>query len=210
MSAMCWQTQLRQTLERFRKADQPPRIAIVGVGHELRGDDAIGIKLAHALHEQMGTNEHILVVEAGSAPENCCGLLRRFKPEMVLVIDAAQMNEAPGSVRWLDWQDITDMAVSTHSTSLRFFADYLTSELDCHTALLGIQPASMAFDNPLTPILEQTLQEVSAFLAELLQKRNRSENASTKLTERLLTEVHIQGGAWEWMALHNDKEASSI
>ena len=40
-------------------------------------------------------------MEAGPAPENFTGPLRRFRPDLVLLVDAAQMDAEPGTIGWL-------------------------------------------------------------------------------------------------------------
>ena len=141
MSKKSWQETLQAALKRVKKSDRSPRVAIVGIGHELCGDDAAGLHLACTLQTLAADNERLLVIEAGPAPENFCGTLRRFYPDLVVLADAAQMGMQPGTVRWLPWQETTGLSASTHTLPLHILAQYLTAELGCEVALLGIQPA---------------------------------------------------------------------
>jgi hydrogenase 3 maturation protease len=112
-------------------------LAIVGVGHELRGDDAAGIAIVQAL--QSSVNAQSLIINAGTVPENVTGALRGFAPDLVLIIDAVQMNEMPGTIRLLDIRDTENCSVTTHTLSFHMFAFYLETELNCMVKLLGIQ-----------------------------------------------------------------------
>jgi Ni,Fe-hydrogenase maturation factor len=47
-------------------------------------------------------------------------------------------------------------------------ASYLTADLDCEVALIGIQPAENAFDTPLSPLVQQAIDELARALAEML------------------------------------------
>ena len=47
-----------------------PRVAVVGVGQRLRGDDGAGPAVAQRLAPL--ADAALLVVDAGHAPENCC------------------------------------------------------------------------------------------------------------------------------------------
>ena len=38
-----WQKNLQADLKRLQKPDRPPRLAVLGIGHELYGDDAIAV-----------------------------------------------------------------------------------------------------------------------------------------------------------------------
>ena len=80
------------------------------------------------------------MIEAGPAPENHSYQLRRFQPDLVILIDAAQMNLAPGEIRLIDLNAIDGFGASTHTTPLALFAHYLRGELGCEILLIGIQP----------------------------------------------------------------------
>jgi hydrogenase 3 maturation protease len=168
-TALSWQKTLRRTLEHLKKAEQPARVAVVGIGHELHGDDAVGVALARMLKMRVPERESLLVIEAGPMPENSSGTLRRFGPDLVLLIDAAQMDVEPGTVRWLAWQPVTGNIVSTHTLPLTLFARYLTAELGCEVALIGIQPADLAFGAALSPTVREAAEATAEILADVLQ-----------------------------------------
>jgi hydrogenase 3 maturation protease len=140
---------------------------VVGIGHELRGDDAAGVLVARALQSLAPPHGPLLIVDAGSAPENCTGALRRFRPDLVLLIDAAEFGAAPGTARWLEWRAAEGCGVSTHTLPVALVADYLTVELGCVVELLGIQPARTWFDTPLSDQVALTIDDVARTLAEV-------------------------------------------
>ena len=114
------------------------------MGNVQRSDDAAGCLVARGLQDPQAGSlpEDVLVIEAGPAPENSTSELRRFAPQFVLLVDAADMQEAPGTIRWIETEAISGMSASTHSLPLSMLADYLRLELGCQVAVLGIQPAS--------------------------------------------------------------------
>jgi hydrogenase 3 maturation protease len=114
----------------------------MGIGSDLRGDDAAGSLIARALLQRTPVTDAspLLTVEGGPAPENHTGKLRTFKPEVVLLIDAADMGEPSGTIRWIALDAIDGMSVSTHSMPLSILAHYITLEFGCNVAVLGIQP----------------------------------------------------------------------
>ncbi len=69
-------SQERET-SRGTVAPSRPRLAIVGVGRAGDGDDGAGPALCAALERLASPAEDRLVVDAGTAPENATGLLRR-------------------------------------------------------------------------------------------------------------------------------------
>jgi hydrogenase 3 maturation protease len=140
-------------------------MAVVGIGHELCGDDAVGVRLAGLLKTLTGGNEALLALEAGPAPENFTGTLRRFAPDMTLLVDAALMGSDPGTVRWLDWREASGMSASTHTLPLNMLAAYLKEELGCEVALLGIQPDQTFDEAPLTSRVREAAETVARELA---------------------------------------------
>jgi hydrogenase 3 maturation protease len=168
MSNRTWQENLLIHLSRLRKPGLRPRVAILGVGHDLCGDDAVGVRLAESLSRSLGNAEDVLIVEAGSAPENFTGLLRRFRPDLVLVVDAAQMQAEPGTVRWLEWENVEQLGASTHSLPLPILVRFLSVELGCQVALIGIQPEQTFREDWISPPVRKAAREVSRSLAAVL------------------------------------------
>jgi hydrogenase 3 maturation protease len=162
MSKPCWQNCLTKKLRSLSQPDRSTRVAIVGIGNELRGDDAAGAMVARALQSTAGADHDppLLIIDAGAAPENFTGPLRRFDPDLVLLIDAAQMNEAPGSIRWIDWRDTSGLSASTHTLPPYLLAQYLISELDCDVAMIGIQAADTSIGAPLSPPVQSAVDEI--------------------------------------------------
>ena len=145
MSQLSWQAALTQTLATLHRG-RPPRVAVLGIGHELRGDDAAGLLVARGL--QAVADERLMVVEAGHAPENHTGRIRRHRPDLILLIDAAQLNEPPGTIRWLPAEATSGLSASTHTLPPYMLTRFLQAELGCELALLGVQPAGNTLGAP--------------------------------------------------------------
>ncbi|MDX1665089.1 MAG: hydrogenase maturation protease [Candidatus Promineifilaceae bacterium] len=148
----------------------PLRTAIVGVGHELRGDDAAGVLVARAVAARAGAHEHVLILEGRAAPENSTGALRRFRPDRVLVVDAVEMGASPGTVRCIDCSAAEGLSASTHTLPLDVFLRYLRAELDCDVTLIGIQPEQTWLDASVSPAVERAIEEALLVVLELLQE----------------------------------------
>jgi hydrogenase 3 maturation protease len=167
MSKEPWQEKLQSIL---KPESQEPRakIAIVGIGNTLQGDDAAGVETAHDLSLLIDDCEYLIVVNAGSAPENLTGLLRRFDPDWVLLIDAAEMGEEPGTLRWLDWSETNGISASSHTLPLSVLSRYLVEELKCEVALLGIQPQALSFGGPLSGPVQHAVDRLVTEICALL------------------------------------------
>jgi len=78
------------------------------------------------------------------------------------------MGAESGAVRWLALEEIDGISSSTHTLPPSVLAAYLGSEMGCEVALLGIQPANLGFDDPLSKEVEHSIQGVIVELAEIL------------------------------------------
>jgi hydrogenase 3 maturation protease len=170
---LIWERILKGQLARRRsETGRVPRIAVLGVGNPMRSDDAAGVLLARALSERDCARniDRTLILEAGQAPENRTGELRRFGPDVVIIIDAADMKEAPGTIRWIPEDSIDGMSASTHSLPLSLLARYLKLELNCVITILGIQLISNELGERVSPEILQAVEEVVAVLDELIRR----------------------------------------
>jgi hydrogenase 3 maturation protease len=163
-----WQECLQAELQRLHRSDRPVRVALMGIGHELCGDDAVGVRIAGMLRARQPAEEHLLAIEAGPAPENFTSVLRRFQPDLVLLIDSALMGDEPGAVRWLDPGQTEGFSASTHTLPLHILISYLTLELGCSIGMLGIQPEQTFADAPLTPRVQAAAEQVVAGIVDRL------------------------------------------
>ncbi len=144
------------------------RVAVVGIGNELNGDDAAGVLVARKLLEKIGKRETVegsrfpafLAIEAGPAPEAFTGPLRRFRPDLVILVDAAELGLPPGAVQWLDWTAAEGMSASTHTLPPSLFAQYLVRELGCQVVLAGIQPKHLEFEREVSRAVKKAASRV--------------------------------------------------
>jgi hydrogenase 3 maturation protease len=141
---------------------------VVGVGNELNGDDAAGMSVVRALHARGFSRPYVLVLEGATAPENLTGAIRRFAPQVVLFIDAAQMGERVGSVRFLDADQAMGVGISTHTLGLEMMAGYLSAEVGCQCWVLAIQAGDTMVDTPLCPAVATAVDQVCAGIMDLI------------------------------------------
>jgi hydrogenase 3 maturation protease len=178
MSKRCWQQQVHSWIRGHQGDGHSPRLAVVGIGHELRGDDAAGVCAARALVDLIGTSPRCISIPAGCAPENCTGQLREFGPEAVLFLDAADMEEMPGTIRWLPPDAADGVSASTHSLPLGVLAGYLAAEIGCDVGLLGIQPECIEMDSPLSPSVRIAVRDICSTLVRALSGEGTSDTGA--------------------------------
>ncbi len=154
----------------LRIGNASARVAVLGIGNDLAGDDAVGVRIARELARRVGPRPDCLILDAGTAPENFTGPLRRFRPDLVLLVDAAHLSAEPGTVAWIDWQETDGLGGSTHTLPPSVLARFLVQELSCRLALLVVQPAQLQFGAPLSPEVAAAATSVVEALAGALAR----------------------------------------
>jgi hydrogenase 3 maturation protease len=142
---MQWKRQLQQFLKQANHDDSPPRMAIVGVGQELQGDDGAGVAVVRRLAGLVQPDESLCLIEAGHAPENVLGSIIRFHPSHILFVDAIRADTPPGTIHWLPAGEADSVGGSTHTLSLAMLGNYLRLETGATVYVIGIEPTIIAF-----------------------------------------------------------------
>jgi hydrogenase 3 maturation protease len=133
---------------------------LLGIGNPRHGDDALGPVFARAFRHPDWRG-----INAATVPENYTGLIRRLRPNLLVLLDAADMGLPPGSLRHLDPDAIQSGDFGTHAGSIGQLANFLS---DCagSIAILGIQPASTTLGARLSPPVRAALQALGRALAQ--------------------------------------------
>lgn len=134
-----WREDLRQAIGGAAK------VAVLGAGSILCGDDAAGMLVAQNLRQLAADNPRILALEGSTAPENFTGVIRAFHPELLILVDAAYIEGEPGAIELLSPEQQAGLSFSTHMLPFGLLLDFMCSELDCHTAVIGIKPEQVEF-----------------------------------------------------------------
>ncbi len=141
------------------------RIAILGIGNDLRTDDGLGPYVINSLKTN---HQDILIENVGSVPEGFARPLAEFGAERIIMIDAADMRKPPGHVELVTKNRIGGIALSTHSMPLSMLMYYLEQQTKGVTILLGVQPASILFGEGLTPEIQKVAKKIISTLDSLL------------------------------------------
>lgn len=139
------------------------RTVLLGVGSELRSDDAAGIRVAERV-EALGL-PGLRALAGGPSPENLTGQIRELSPSRLIIVDAADMGLPPGTIRLLNPDEIEGMSFSTHTLPLSVVADYLRKETGCSLLIMGIQPRSLEFDGAMSPEIAAAVEEAVQAIA---------------------------------------------
>ncbi len=144
------------------------KYAAMGVGSELRNDDAAGMIFASEL-ESLIQSDNLLVIGGGSAPENFTGVIKDFKPDILFIVDAAFMGHETGEISLLDSKHIEGISFSTHMLPLPLMLDYLKTEAGCETVIIGIQPENTGQGLEVCEKVETAAKELAKVFASLIK-----------------------------------------
>lgn len=142
------------------------RVAVMGIGQELCGDDAAGIIAVRMLQQLLQSSDQWFVIDAGSCPENYTGMLRRIRPDKLILIDAAHLTTEPGSIHVLDWRTSSGISASTHTLPLKLLCSYLSQAIGCEILLIVIQAGNTNFGMKISDTVEDSAQNVAWMLAQ--------------------------------------------
>ena len=133
---------------------------LLGIGNPRHGDDALGPVFARAFR-----HPDWQCINAATAPENFTGLIRRLHPEILVLLDAADLGLPAGTLQRLDPAAISSGDFGTHAGSLGQLGAYLS---DCagQVVILGIQPGSTTPGARLSPPVRAALKTLARSLAQ--------------------------------------------
>lgn len=132
---------------------------LLGIGNPRHGDDALGPVFARAFR-----HPDWRCLNASTAPENFTGWIRRQHPDLLVLLDAADLGLPPGTLRRLDPDAIQSADFGTHAGSIGQLANYL-SDAAGRIVILGIQPAGTTPGQRLSPPVRAALKQLAATLA---------------------------------------------
>ncbi|MBN2187068.1 MAG: hydrogenase maturation peptidase HycI [Dehalococcoidia bacterium] len=162
---------------------------ILGIGNTLKGDDGIGIYIAESINKYLqeceerskksrftGARRELIAINCGTTPENYTSIIRKYNPDRLILVDAADMGLSPGSCRIIPPERIEVMHLSTHNMPLSFFISYV-SEFCRYIVLIGVQSEKMDFGTGLSSAVKRSEE----YVAKLIIKERLSEIATLKM-----------------------------
>ncbi len=134
-------------------------MVLLGVGNDLRGDDFAGSFIARSFK-----NEKWIVIDAGIVPENYIGKILNLKPEMLVIVDAVDMDLEPGAIRRIPLEKISSGDLNTHRISLKYLISILKENIE-KIVFIGIQPKNGDLFSQLSPEVLKSCELVIKLLA---------------------------------------------
>lgn len=142
------------------------KVAIVGLGNIIRGDDGLGPKLIEMLKDR---KVDAFLFDCGTVPENYIFPILSTSCDTVMLVDAADLGAPAGSVVVFGLDEIANVSFSTHNPSPRLFTDLLkTGKENINIFVVSVQPKSMELGQPISEEVLKGLDLLASAIAGAL------------------------------------------
>ena len=145
---------------------------VLGIGNVLLKDEGVGVHAVRRLDSLLAHRSDVQVIDGGTLSFTLAPLLAEAR--RLIVIDAAQLHELPGTVRTFFGAELDDFLgtakLSVHEVSLVDLLDIarLTDALPVERALIAVQPGAIEWGEHLTPKVADSLESVVSQVIDLL------------------------------------------
>ncbi len=134
---------------------------LMGIGNELKGDDGIGNILAREF-----SGDGWLSIACETVPENFTGVIRRERPNILVIVDAADMGLAPGDMRIIPDEKLGSAGFGTHGMPLSSLVSVLDGIAD-DIIFIGVQPKKAELGDGLSHAVELSKKRLIRIIREL-------------------------------------------
>jgi len=143
---------------------------VLGIGNRLGGDDAAGTRVVDMLNQRWkkakaGAPIEITAIDAGTAPESYTSVIRQHRPDVLILVDAADMGLPPGARRTIPPEKISILSFSTHHMPLSMFVSY-AKEFCGKILLVGVQPEGTEMGQHLSEVVRKSVKELVEVILE--------------------------------------------
>ena len=141
-------------------------VVIIGMGNELRADDAVGLHIVRLLKPY--TNNRLQVFEGHMTPEAFIGPACAVHPTHLLIVDAAELQKKPGVWQVLSSDDVEEGLFTTHAIPATEVAAEIQRRCGSKVAFLGIQPKSRDISLSLSRECQQAVKEIVDIIQRII------------------------------------------
>jgi hydrogenase 3 maturation protease len=137
------------------------KVAILGFGNRLWGDDGAGSVLAEKLK---AANPAASIFDGGMVPENYLEKVAETNPETILLIDAAEFGGKPGEWRVFAGDQLAFTGLTTHAGSPQMLAAYLEARTGADVSMLAIHSGKIEEGDKLSLAVAATVRDLAAMI----------------------------------------------
>lgn len=141
------------------------RTLVITLGSTLRADDGVGPYVcAHVKFSR----PDLKLLDAGTTPESIAQTAINWKPEKIILVDAAHFQGEAGEARVIPLEAINQSTImSTHSFPLSVTFSIVREDTGAELAVVGVQAKSLDYREGLSPEVEETARKLVDYFNSL-------------------------------------------
>lgn len=128
-------------------------ILFVGVGNVLRSDDGVGVYIS----SRIKNTPVISALTVEMSIENYIGKINSLNPDILVIIDCADLKSTPGTYKLLSVKDIEDITFNTHNISFKQLSVFFKMPV----FILGIQPEKIGFGENISYLVKDVANYIN-------------------------------------------------
>lgn len=121
-------------------------VLFVGIGNLLKMDDGVGVYISRKIKK----SGCISSLAAEVSIENYIGKINSLNPDILVLIDCADIKSPVGTYKLLPISQINDLTFNTHNISLKRLSDFFVMPV----YILAIQPYKIDFGENLSYLVK--------------------------------------------------------
>jgi hydrogenase 3 maturation protease len=143
---------------------------VLGIGNWLGGDDAAGTCVVDILNRRSHRAKdpllaEITAIDTGTTPESYTSVIRRQRPDLLILIDAADMGLPPGTLRTIAPDRINILSFSTHHIPIPTFVSYV-KEFCGKVLVIGVQPERTETGTGISKAVHKSVKKLAEAILE--------------------------------------------
>ena len=151
---------LSNNLKSFLK--DAKNVVVIGMGNELRADDAIGLEVVR--HLKPHANDRLTVFEGYTTPEVFISPACAIRPTHIIIVDAAELGVAAGTWRFIAEKEIDEQLFTTHAIPATEVTKEIKRRCGAKVAFLGIEPKIRDISISISKECKKAAQEIAEII----------------------------------------------
>jgi hydrogenase 3 maturation protease len=141
------------------------RTLVITLGSTLRADDGVG---PYVCGHVKFSRPDLRLLDAGTTPESIAQTAIDWKPDKVILVDAAHFKGAAGELRVIPLEAINQQTIlSTHSFPLSVTFSIVKEDTGAELVVVGVQAKSLDYTEGLSPEVEETASKLADYFNSL-------------------------------------------
>lgn len=122
------------------------QILFAGIGNLLKTDDGVGVYIS----KRIKNKGRVTSLSVEVSIENYIGKINSLNPDILVLIDCADLKSTAGTFKLLSLSQIQDMTFNTHNISLKQLSEFFRMPV----YVLAIQPEKIDFGEDLSYLIK--------------------------------------------------------